>query len=265
MARNVTDAVIMLNAMVKEDKTDAGSVSSSINYLEHLKRDGLKGKRIGIVRNLMGYHKKLDLVFEQAVKDLKAHGAIIIDNANIDTVGQWDDTEYEVLLYEFKHDLNNYLKHTAKHLPKSLAELIKFNQSNTDKEMVYFDQEIFTAAQSKGDLSEQAYQEALAKSKSLTQKEGIDAVLKKHQLDLLIAPTTQPAWKQDWVNGDHYLGSATSPAAVSGYPHITLPMGYVHGLPVGLSMFSGELTEGVLIEAAYSYEQATLHRKAPKL
>jgi len=265
MAKNVTDAVIMLNAMVKIDKNDEGGTVSSIDYLSHLKKSGLKGKRIGIVRNLMGYHKKLDLVFEQAVKDLKAQGAIIIDNTNIETQGQWDNAEFEVLLYEFKHDLNNYLRQTDKGVPKSLAELIKFNQSNSTKEMAYFDQALFIDAQSKGKLSEKIYQDALAKSKSLTQKHGIDATLKKHNLDLLIAPTVQPAWKQDWVNGDHYLGSATSPAAVSGYPHITLPMGYVHGLPVGLSMFSGKLTEGTLIEAAFSYEQATLHRKAPAL
>jgi len=265
MAKNVTDAVIMLNAMVKIDKNDEGATASSIDYLSHLKKSGLKGKRIGIVRNLMGYHKKLDLVFEQAVTDLKAQGAIIIDNTNIETQGQWDNAEFEVLLYEFKHDLNNYLSQTNKGVPKSLAELIKFNQSNTAKEMAYFDQALFIDAQSKGKLTEKSYQDALAKSKSLTQKQGIDAVLKKHNLDLLIAPTVQPAWKQDWVNGDHYLGSATSPAAVSGYPHITLPMGYVHGLPVGLSMFSGKLTEGVLIEAAFSYEQATLHRKPPAL
>jgi len=265
MARNVTDAVRMLSAMVSRDGNDNGAINSEIDYLSHLRKDGLKGKRIGIVRNLMGYHNKLDQVFEQAVQDLKTQGAVIIDNTDIETNGQWDDAEYEVLLYEFKNDLNDYLKNTAEGVPKSLVELIAFNKKNSAVEMPYFDQEIFEMAQAKGELSDKDYLDALKKAKSLTQGKGIDATLKKYNLDLLIAPTVQPAWKTDWVNGDHYLGSATSPAAVSGYPHITVPMGYVLGLPVGISMFSGNLQEGILIEAAYGYEQATLHRRSPEL
>ncbi|MCO4797649.1 MAG: amidase [Colwelliaceae bacterium] len=265
MARNVTDAVILLSVMVAEDKNDANVEPSNINYLQHLKKDGLQGKRIGIARNLMGYHKGLDETFEQAVKDLQAQGAIIIDDTNFENKDQWGDNEFTVLLYEFKHDLNLYLAATAKGLPKSLSDIIEFNTNNSDIEMLYFEQEIMEMAQNKADLNSEEYIEALKKAKAATQKDGIDHLLTKYNLDLIIAPTTGPAWKTDWVNGDHYLGASSSAAAISGYPHITVPMGYVHGLPVGLSFFSGKLSEGVLIEAAFSYEQAANHRKPPKL
>jgi Asp-tRNA(Asn)/Glu-tRNA(Gln) amidotransferase A subunit family amidase len=265
MARNVTDAVILLSAMVAVDNEDADVVSSNIDYSAHLKLDGLKGKRIGIARNLTGYHKGLDKVFNQAVVDLKKQGAIIIDNTNFENTEQWGDAEFEVLLYEFKDELNKYLAKTADGIPKSLSALIEYNKKNADIEMKYFGQEIFIMAQAKGSITDAVYLEALAKAKRLTQEEGIDALLKKHNLDLIIAPTTGPAWKTDWVNGDHYLGAASSSAAISGYPHITVPMGYVHGLPVGLSMFSGKLQEGILIEAAFGYEQSTKHRIAPEL
>ncbi|MFB0981717.1 MAG: amidase [Alteromonadaceae bacterium] len=265
MARNVTDAVILLSAMVKADKNDQDVVSSNINYLSHLKLDGVKGKRIGIARNIMGYHKGLDKVFSQAVKDLKAQGAIIVDDVNFEKKDQWSDAEFEVLLYEFKDELNKYLSKTVDGIPKSLSELIAFNKKHADIEMQYFGQEIFLMAQAKGGITDKVYLDALAKAKRLTQKEGIDALLEEHQLDLIIAPTTGPAWKTDWVNGDHYLGAASSAAAISGYPHITVPMGYVHGLPVGLSLFSGKLQEGILIETAFGYEQATKHRVPPEL
>ncbi|MBA6262247.1 amidase [Colwellia sp. Bg11-12] len=265
MAKNVTDAVILLSAMVKADKDDQDVVSSNIDYLSHLKLDGVKGKRIGIARNLMGYHKGLDKVFSQAVLDLKKQGAVIVDNVNFENKAQWGDAEFEVLLYEFKDELNKYLAKTALGIPKSLSELIEFNIKNANVEMKYFGQEIFLMAQAKGSITEKNYLEALEKAKRLTQEEGIDALLEKHNLDMIIAPTTGPAWKTDWINGDHYLGAASSAAAISGYPHITIPMGYVHGLPVGLSMFSGKLKEGTLIEAAFGYEQATKHRVAPKL
>jgi amidase len=265
MARNVTDAVILLSAMVKADNRDPDVVSSNIQYLSHLKLDGLKGKRIGIARNLTGYHKGLDNVFNQAIESLKKQGAIIIDETNFENSDQWGDAEFEVLLYEFKDELNKYLAKTADGIPKSLSSLIEFNKKNADAEMKFFGQELFLMAQAKGSITDKVYVEALAKAKRLTQKEGIDALLEKHNLDLIIAPTTGPAWKIDKVNGDHYLGAASSAAAMSGYPHITVPMGYIHSLPVGLSMFSGKLKEGTLIEAAFSYEQATKHRIAPKL
>lgn len=265
MARNVTDAVILLAAMVAVDKNDPDVTPSTIDYISHLKIDGLKGKRIGIARNLMGYHKGLDAKFEQAITALKAQGAIIVDNANLDSKPEWGDAEFEVLLFEFKDELNKYLAQTSTGLPKSLKELILYNKDNAALEMPYFEQEIFEMAQEKGPITDKSYLDALAKAKSSTQEDGIDNVIQKYNLDMIIAPTTGPAWKIDWVNGDHYLGAASSAAAIAGYPHITVPMGYVHQLPVGISFFAGKLQEGKLIEAAYAFEQATMHRKAPVL
>lgn len=265
MARTVTDAVILLSALTAVDANDNAALFATSEYISHLKLDGIKGKRIGIARNLMGYHGQLDALFEQAIVDLQAQGAIIVDATNFTNTDAWGDAEFEVLLYEFKHGLNAYLVDTTDNNPKSLAEIIDFNLAHADKEMPYFKQEIFEMAQAKGDLSSESYQTALQLAKQSTQDEGIDALLAEYELDLIIAPTTGPAWKTDWVNGDHYLGAASSAAAIAGYPHITVPMGYIHGLPVGLSMFSGKLQEGKLIEVAYGYEQATLHRRAPVL
>ncbi|MBC3766032.1 amidase [Neptunicella marina] len=265
MARTVTDAVTMLAVMSKFDKADPAPVKSNINYVSHLKKDGLKGKRIGIVRQLMGYNPQVDELFEKAVADLKAQGAEVVDEVKLGDSSAWGEAEYQVLLYEFKTDLNLYLSGTKQGLPKSLADLIAFNKANAAQEMPYFGQEIFLQAQDKGPLSDKLYKDALAKAKKLTGVQGIDAALQRHDLDLLIAPSNQPAWKTDWVNGDHYTGAASSPAAISGYPHITVPMGQVQGLPVGLSFFAGKLSEGTLIEAAYGYEQATQHQQAPAL
>jgi amidase/aspartyl-tRNA(Asn)/glutamyl-tRNA(Gln) amidotransferase subunit A len=265
LARNVTDAVILLSVMVDADKNDKGYLASNINYISHLKKDGLKGKRIGIARNLMGYHQALDAVFEQAIDDLKEQGAIIVDNTNFAHSKVWGQHEFEVLLYEFKDGLNRYLASTGKNIPKSLYEMIQYNKQHAAIEMPHFAQELFELAQTKGNLSDKTYINALMQAKKLTQEDGIDALLKAYNLDLIIAPTTSPAWKIDLKNGDKYLGSASSAAAISGYPHITLPMGYVGNLPVGISMFSGKLQEGILIEAAYGFEQATLHRILPKL
>jgi len=264
MAQTVEDAVLMLSVMTAHDSKDHSSIKQSVNYISHLKKLGLKGKRIGVVRNLMGYLPQVDKTFEQAIVTLKKQGAIIVDPANIDTLGKWDDAELTVLEYEFKADLNQYLSHTAKHVPKSLAQLIAYNRQHADVEMPYFGQEIFISAQATTDLNDQKYRDALTLAKSSAQQ-GIKNALRKNKLDLLIAPTGQPAWKIDWVNGDHYLGSASSPAAVAGFPHITVPMGYVHGLPVGISFFGDNLSEGTLIEAAYGYEQATKLRVAPQL
>jgi len=265
MARNVTDAVLLLAAMVKADPNDPNVQPSKINYLSHLKTDGLKGKRIGIVRELMGYHNKLDQAFEQAVEVLKKNGAIIVDNIRFKHQHEWGQAEFSILLHEFKYGLNQYLSNTDEGLPKSLDDVIRFNQQNADIEMPYFGQELMQMAQEKQGLDSKEYITALEQAKSFTQEQGIDLLIDTHKLDLIIAPTTGPAWKTDWVNGDHYLGAASSAAAIAGYPHITVPMGYVHHLPVGLSFFGGKLGEGKLIEAAFAYEQATKHRKPPSL
>ncbi|WP_286234729.1 amidase [Thalassotalea sediminis] len=265
MAQTVTDAVIMLSVMVDVDNQDPKPVASKIDYVKHLKKDGLAGKRIGVVRNLMGYHKQLDETFEQALKDLAAQGATIVDDLTFDNKSDWGGNEFEILLYEFKADLNKYLTNTTNDIPKSLKAIIEFNQKHADKVMPHFAQEIMQMAEAKGNLSENAYLTALSAAKKATQENGIDKLLTQHKVDLLIAPTTGPAWKIDHVNGDHYLGAASSAPAIAGYPHITVPMGFVKHLPVGISFIGGFLQEGKLIEAAYSYEQATQHRRSPKL
>ncbi|WP_416306382.1 amidase [Neptunicella sp. SCSIO 80796] len=265
MARTVEDAVYLLASMVGVDSKDKQAQKIDVDFTSHLKLDGLKGKRIGIVRQLMGYQPDVDDLFEQAVEVLKQQGAIIVDEVKLGDSSEWGAAEYEVLLYEFKTDLNQYLSTTAENLPKSLQALIDFNNQHQQQEMPFFRQEIFLQAQDKGPLSDKLYKDSLAKAKRLTGSQGIDAALQKHDLDLLIAPSNQPAWKTDWINGDHYTGAASSPAAISGYPHVTVPMGQVHGLPVGLSFFAGMLSEGTLIEAAYGFEQATQHRKPPEL
>ena len=275
MARNLTDAVITLAAITAYDEQDPAPVEAQYQtgngakteikeLSELLTAGGLKGKRIGVLRQLSGYHRGVDQLLVQAIKGLQQQGAIIIDDLAFDKDVNWGAQEYEVLLYEFKDGINKYLAGTEQRLPKTLAELIAYNTKNSDKVLPYFDQETLISAQSKGDLTSKAYLDALAHAKKMSQSQGIDKLLDEHKLDLLIAPTTGPAWKTDLINGDNFSGSATSPAAVSGYPHITLPMGQVSGLPVGLSMFSTQLAEPVLIEAAFAYEQATQHRQPPK-
>lgn len=265
MTRNVTDAIVVLSAITAVDKQDTGTKTTALKPLQHLKKDGLKGKRIGIVRQLTGYHKGLDEQFEQAVADLKKQGAVIVDDLSFEQAGDWGGDEYQVLLYEFKHDIKAYLANTKDGLPKTLSELISFNKENSAKEMPFFQQEIFEAAEATDGLTSEDYKKALASSKQKTQEQGIDLLVNEHNLDVLIAPTTGPAWKIDLVNGDNFSGSATSAAAVSGYPHITVPMGYVHGLPVGLSFFTNPEHEGQMIEAGFAYEQATKHRMPPNL
>ncbi len=264
MARTVTDAVILLEVMAGYDKNDQASKKRPINFQKYLKKNGLKGKRIGIVRNLMGYHQGVDLLFEQQIKLLKAQGAIIVDKANIETVGNWDDDEYQLLLMEFKTDLNRYLKNNPSLKVHSLGDLIAFNLDYKRQEMPLFGQDIFLKANKTNGVQSKNYLQHLKNARRLAGAQGIDATLKKYQLDLLIAPSTGPAWSIVPDKHDHYLGSSWSAAAVAGYPHITVPMGFVNELPVGLSFFSGYGKEGTLIEAAYNYEQATQARKPPR-
>ena len=196
---------------------------------------------------------------------MRQHGAIIIDPANIETKDQLGDAEIEVLLYEFKHDLNTYLATTPEAVPdRTLADLIVFNESHKEAVLPYFGQELFESAQAKGELSDKAYREALANNHRLARDEGIDATLKAHRLDAIVAPTGGPAWLTDWVNGDHYGGASSSPAAVAGYPNITVPAGYLFGLPVGLSFIGGAWQEATLLRLAYAYEQASQVRQSPK-
>jgi amidase len=267
MARTVKDAAILLGALAAFDPTDAethlepGEIHS--DYTKYLDGNGLAGMRIGIASEMIGFNAEVDVLFKQAVEVLKTVGAEIIEEVKFENHRKWDEPSYQVLLYEFKADLNKYLQEHPTAPVKSMEEIIEFNKKNADREMPWFAQEIFEEAQKKGDLTTEEYVKALEESKRFAGKEGIAAVMEKHKLDAIIAQTNGPAWTIDWVNGDHFSGGSSSPAAISGYPNITVPMGYVHGLPVGISFFGKAWSEPVLLKIAYAYEQATKHRKAP--
>ena len=265
MARTVTDAAILLGALAAFDPEDTDTYIEkgeiSTDYTRFL-QTGLQGMRIGIASEINGFHRDVVALFSQAVDVFRSQGAEIVDKVAFEHQGKWNQPSWEVLLYEFKADLNNYLQQYNAPV-KSLEELIEFNKQNAEKEMPWFGQEIFEMAQEKGDLSSEEYRRAWQDMKRLTGKEGIDAAMQKHNLDAIIAPTNSPAWTIDWVNGDHFSGSSSSLAAISGYPNITVPMGFVHGLPAGISIFGRAWSEPVLLRVAYAFEQAAQHRKAP--
>jgi amidase len=270
MTRTVADAATLLGALTGVDPRDdatAASVAQSHDYASVLDPAGLTGARLGVCRSrFMGYSPATDALMEGAIDACKRLGAVIVDPADIATAGQFDDSELAVLLYEFKADLRAYLAEWAPGAPaKGLDDLIAFNEHAKDKEMPYFGQEIFVQAQAKGPLTEQDYLRALDKNHLLARTQGIDTVMGEHRLDALIAPTGGPASLIDLVNGDPGGGgSFSSPAAVAGYPHVTVPMGYVRGLPVGLSFVGRPWSEGTLIKLAYAYEQATKMRRPPR-
>ena len=267
MARSVADAALMLAAMSGVDPKDPitkEGAGKGGDYMEALRTGGLKGARIGVARNFFGENAELDAVIEKALAELRAQGAVLIDT-EVPNVNKYGDTETEVLLYEFKADLAAYLKEYAPNASvANMADVIAFNQQHRQQELPYFGQEYLERAQQKGGLETPAYRDALANNHRYARAEGIDRVMREHQLDALVAPTGGPAWLTDFVNGDHFTGSFSSPAAVAGYPHITVPAGYVHGLPVGLSFVGAAYSDAALIRMAYSYEQATLHRRAPQ-
>ena len=224
----------------------------------------MKGARIGVHRKAFGFNDAVDKLMNDCIDIVKRHGATVIDPADVPTQGKFDDSELEVLLYEFKADLNSYLASLGPRAPvKSLKEIIDFNEQYRDREMPWFGQDIMTKAQAKGPLTEKAYRDALAKNHRLSRKEGIDFVMDKNKLDALIAPTGGPPWPTDWVNGDHFSGGYSTASAVAGYPHITVPAGYLFGLPVGLSFFGHAWSEPTLIKFAYAFEQATKIRRPP--
>jgi amidase len=199
------------------------------------------------------------------IATMKRLGAVVIDPVAIPTAGKFDDSELEVLLYELKADLNAYLSGLGPQAPvKSLRDVIEFNEKNRDREMPYFGQDLFIKAQEKGPLTSKPYIQALRRNQLMSQSQGIDFVLKQHRLDALIAPTGGPAWPTDLANGDHFTGGYSTASAVSGYPHITVPAGYIFGLPVGISFFAGAYSEPKLIRIAYAFEQATKARRPPK-
>ena len=269
MCRTVTDAAILLGALSgidsRDDATKASARKSFADYTKFLDANSLKGARIGVHRKSFGFNDAVDKLMTDCIDIIKKRGAVVIDPADIPTHGKFDDSELEVLLCEFKADLNSYLASLGSRAPvKSLKEIIDFNEQYRDREMPYFGQDLFIKAQAKGPLTEKAYRNALAKNHRLSRKEGIDAVMDKHKLDALIAPTGGPPWPTDWVNGDHFTGGYSTPSAVAGYPHITVPAGYLFGLPVGISFFGRAWSEPTLITYAYAFEQATRARRAPK-
>jgi amidase len=265
MCRTVTDAAILLGVLAGRDPSDSATkvYKGKPDYTQFLRKGGLKGVRIGIARKFFGFNSKVDAVMHDAIVALKGAGAILVDPADLPSHAKYDDTEFEVLLYDFKADINAYLK-SRKLAVKSLADLIKFNERNKEKEMPFFGQEIFHMAQAKGPLTEKKYRDALAKNHRLSRNEGIDAVMDKHRLDAIIAPTGGPAWTTDLINGDHFTGGSSTPAAVSGYPAITVPAGMVRGLPVGISFFGRAWSEPTLIKLAFAFEQETRVRQAPR-
>ena len=268
MARTVRDAAILLGVLAGADPDDAVTASGPgiTDYTKFLDAGGLKGATIGVARTkLMGYHPGTDRLVEQALDVMRRQGATIVDPADIPHLGEYDDAELTVLLFEFKADLNAYLAEFAAGAPvKTLQDVIDFNERNKDREMPFFGQDLLVKAQAKGDLTTQEYVEALARCRHLGRDDGLKAVLDQKKLDAIVAPTGNPAWPIDLVNGDHFLGGSSTPAAVAGFAHVTVPAGEVFGLPVGLSFIGGPFSEPTLLKLAYAYEQATKLRRPPR-
>lgn len=269
MARTVTDAAILLGSLVGVDPQDSatkeGEGKARDGYTEFLDPNGLRGARIGVARKFFGFSDSVDQLMNTALEEMKRLGAEIIDPADSDSFGKLGDSETEVLLYEFKADLNAYLAGLSPGAPvHSLQEIIDFNEKYREKEMPYFGQDLFLKAEAKGPLTNQDYQATLNKNRRLARAEGIDAVMDKLRLDALVAPTAGPAWLTDLVDGDHDSGGSSAPAAVAGYPNISVPAGFIFGLPVGLSFFGRAYSEPTLIKLAFAFEQATRFRRRPQ-
>jgi amidase len=269
MGRSVADAAILLGAMTGVDSRDPVTRESEGNgrtdYTKFLSPKGLEGARIGVVRNLFEFDERVDAIMEDSINIMRENGAEVVDPIEIAGAKELWEPEYEVLLYEFKEDLNSYLAGLGPDAPvKSLEEVIEFNEANREETMPFFGQDIMLKSQEKGSLDEKKYVEALEKCKKLSQTEGLNPALKEKKLDTLVAPSGGPAWLTDYVTGDHFSGGSSSLAAVSGYSSITVPAGYIHGLPVGISFISGPYQEPKLIELAYAFEQASKVRRPPK-
>jgi amidase len=268
MARTVADAAALLTALAGSDPRDPATADAdahTADYVRFLDPAGLRGARIGAARNMAGFHPDSDRLFDEALAEMKRQGAEIIDPADVPGIKELGDPEFEVLLYEFKAGLETYLATLGASAPiKTLAEAIAFNEANRAREMPFFAQEIFLKAQEKGPLSTPAYREALAKCRRLSRTEGLDASFEKQRLDALVAPTGAPAWVIDPLSGDHYVGGNSTPAAVAGYPSISVPMGFVFGLPVGISFIGRAWSEPSLLRLAFAFERATHHRRPPR-
>jgi amidase len=266
MARSVRDAAILLGALAGADSRDSATAANagkiSPDYTQFLDPNGLRGARIGVARKYFGFNDAVDRLMEDVIAEIKRQGAEVIDPADLPTHGKFNDTEFTVLQYELKADLNAYLANRPG-APASLKAIIEFNEQNRAKEMPYFGQDIFLKAEAKGPLTDKEYTDALEADQRLSRKEGIDAVMDQHKLDAIMAPTAGPAWLTDLVNGDNAAGGSSNAAAVAGYPDITVPAGYIFGLPVGVSFFGRAWSEPTLLKIAYGFEQTTKVRKAP--
>ena len=266
MARTVTDAALALGALVGIDSTDSKTLASvekyHNDYSTFLNKEGLQGKRIGIYTAPFGNNKAVDQLSQKAIEIMKEKGAELVEIETIAPRGTGSHS-FQVMLHEYKAGLNDYFEQLGEDAPiKTLDELITFNQKDS-LELKYFNQAYLKMAQEKEDLNSDAYKTALENLQRMSQQEGIDRVMNEHQLDAIIAPTGSPAWSTDWLNGDNFHLGSSSPAAWAGYPNITVPMGDIHGLPVGLSIFGTAWSEGKLIEIAYAFEQATQARIVP--
>ena len=266
MARTVADAAALLSALAGMDERDPATAGAPVepDYTAFVAPDGLRGARIGAARNLAGFHDRVDRLFDQALDAMRALGAEIVDPADVPHEDELEDPEYEVLLYEFKADIEAYLATLGPSQPRrTLAHLIAFNREHAEEEMPFFGQEVFEKSVEKGPLTEKAYIEALATCRRLARDEGLDAAFAEHRLDAIVAPSNQPAWLIDHANGDHYVGGDSTPAAIAGYPNLTVPMGFAFDVPIGISFTGRPWTDGTLIRLASAFEHATMVRKSP--
>ncbi len=267
MARTVRDAAILLGALAGVDPRDSATSASAgkaaADYTQFLDPHGLRSTRIGIARKYFGSNEAQDQLMNTLIAAMKRQGAEIIDPTDLPTHGKFDDTELLVLLYELKADFNAYLAGRPG-APASLKEVIDFNDRNREKEMPYFGQDLFIKAEAKGPLTSKEYIDALEANHRLSRQEGIDAVMDQFHLDAIMAPTAGPAWLTDWANGDHAAGGSSNAAAVAGYPDITVPAGFVFGLPVGISFFGRAWSEPTLLKIAYGLEQTIQGRRPPR-
>lgn len=269
LARTVRDAAMVLGALTGVDPNDPATAESEgqsyTDYTQFLDEDALQGARIGVARNHFGFDPNVDALMEAAIEAMRDRGAEIVDPVPMPTFADFGDSVFEVLLYEFKADLNAYLAALGPDAPiRSLADAIAFNEANADTSMPYFGQEIFLLAEAKGPLTEQAYLDARDQALRISREEGIDRVMADDDLDAIVAPTGGPAWPTDLVTGDHFLGGSSTAAAAAGYPIVTVPAGDIFGLPVGISFIGSAWSEPTLLALAYAFEQATGHRKPPR-
>ena len=269
MCRTVRDAATLLGVLTGADPEDQATTASAgkaqTNYEQYCDPNGLRDARIGVARKYFGFSDAVDALMEHSIDVMRKQGAVIVDPADVPTLGKFDDSEMTVFMYELKADLNAYLAGLGPSSPvKTLKDIIEFNDRNRAKEMPYFGQDLFLKSEAKGPLTEKEYVDAVAKNRQLARTEGIDAVMDKNKLDALVAPTGGPAWITDLITGDHFGGGSSNAAAVAGYPNINVTAGNIFGLPVGISFFGRAWSEPTLIKIAYAFEQATKARQAPK-